>query len=317
MRIVELNGGLGNQMCQYVFGRFLEIHFDADVWYDLLYFETTDRHNGFELNKIFKNAKLKYINQLFDKDVWSNMVKIHVDSDAALKLPNILLDNGMDLALVADEYWHDGEAGLRFGYEFKGSVYSVFSILMTSPDSDLYKEFEKHKNIYFMGVWMCGKFIDSIKKEILEEFQFPELQDQQNIDYKEDILAQRISIGLHVRRGDFITVNKLLPNSRYAAAIDDVKSVLIDRNAGSASFYIFSDDIEWCKENFKELGFDENDYLVFIEGNDVDGKNYIDMQLMSYCDYLIHNAESTFCLGAEFASTKGTKRVVMRKRDFT
>lgn len=52
--------------------------------------------------------------------------------------------------------------------------------------------------------------------------------------------------------------------------------------------------------------------ITFIEENTVDARNYIDMQLMTYCDYLIHNHQSSFCLAAQMISEKKITRIPVK-----
>ena len=52
------------------------------------------------------------------------------------------------------------------------------------------------------------------------------------------------------------------------------------------TFFLFSDDMEWCKAHEKELGLDRAERKVYVEGN-IHGKNYIDLQLMSLCNIIL------------------------------
>ena len=54
MRIVYVNGGLGNQIFQYVFFRWLEVVTgESCVMDDGLFFGGSVPHNGYELEQIF------------------------------------------------------------------------------------------------------------------------------------------------------------------------------------------------------------------------------------------------------------------------
>lgn len=84
---------------------------------------------------------------------------------------------------------------------------------------------------------------------------------------------------------------------------------MVREQSPKPAFYVFSDDVSWCKENINKLGFSDQDNVVFIEGNEPSPRNYIDMQLMTYCDYLIHDNLSSFCLAASIISEKEIKRI--------
>ena len=54
MRIQLINGGLGNQVFQYIFMRFAERYSPGEVWYlDDSAFFLGRQHNGYELEKVF------------------------------------------------------------------------------------------------------------------------------------------------------------------------------------------------------------------------------------------------------------------------
>ena len=109
---------------------------------------------------------------------------------------------------------------------------------------------------------------------------------------KEMIGAVEEPIGLHIRRGDFLTNNANHNNltlEYYAEALDKFKS---DRNV-----IIFSDDTEWCKQ--QEL-FSGDKFLVSESGNP-----YVDLCLMSMCsDFIIAN--STFSWWGAWLANRGT-----------
>ena len=72
-------------------------------------------------------------------------------------------------------------------------------------------------------------------------------------------------------------------------------------------FYIFSDDIPYVRSHMEEYGFLPQDQYVFVEGNG-EGKNYIDMQLMSACRGMII-ANSSFSYLAALLNRRENKLV--------
>ena len=68
-------------------------------------------------------------------------------------------------------------------------------------------------------------------------------------------IKSKNSVAIHVRRVEY---NSKLNLNYYMKGIDFLKSKL-----ESPFFYVFSDDISWCKENFKDSKY------VFIEEEDV------------------------------------------------
>ena len=86
------------------------------------------------------------------------------------------------------------------------------------------------------------------------------------------------SVSIHVRRGDYLNeplLNGICDEQYYVAAIEEIKAMV-----DNPVFFIFSNDILWCKTHFNQIN------AVFVENNT--GKNsYRDMQLMSLCKHHI------------------------------
>ena len=67
------------------------------------------------------------------------------------------------------------------------------------------------------------------------------------------------------------------------------------------TLFVFSDDMEYCKNHVHEMGIEIPKETIFIEGND--GENaFRDLQLMSQCKYMI-NGNSSFCYLAALLNT--------------
>ena len=127
--------------------------------------------------------------------------------------------------------------------------------------------------IYYDGWWQNKRYfldtIDSIK------YYLPQL-DETNKRLMTEI-ATTDSVSLHVRRGDYLEPHNakqyggICTIEYYIDAIDIVK-----KHFERPQFYIFSNDIEWCKENLPV----EN--IVFVTNN-TGANSWIDMYLMSHC----------------------------------
>jgi hypothetical protein len=127
--------------------------------------------------------------------------------------------------------------------------------------------------IYYDGWWQDKRyFLDTIK-----ELHFVEpVLDETNISLLTDISSSD-SVSIHVRRGDYLEPKNakqyggICTLEYYKKAIAIIKSHYKDPN-----FYIFSNDIEWCKEN---LDIDKADFVNNNKGKD----SWLDMFLMSKC----------------------------------
>jgi hypothetical protein len=108
--------------------------------------------------------------------------------------------------------------------------------------------------------------------------------------WQSHIDADTSSVSLHIRRGDFLLTsraNGVKPHAGvctveyYRKAIDYMR-----QHVDAPNFYVFSDDIEWCKATF---GTESMNYIDCNHGCD----SWRDMKLMSMCRHHI-NANSTF-----------------------
>jgi hypothetical protein len=95
------------------------------------------------------------------------------------------------------------------------------------------------------------------------------------------------SISIHVRRGDYLSeeFKGLLKNKEYY--YNEIKK--IDNQKNITNILVFSDDIQWCKENIIDKR------IIYIEGQ----KDYEDLYLMSLCENNI-SSQSSFSWWAEF-----------------
>jgi hypothetical protein len=137
-------------------------------------------------------------------------------------------------------------------------------------------------------------FLDNIE-EIHKIFSFKqEVVDRVVKENIEILSSDRPKVSMHLRRGDYLKWPKhhpVLDISYFKKATQKFPS--------NSMFIVFSDDIEWCKDNFPD-----GDY-VFMEGK----KDYEDLCLMSLCD---HNciANSTFSWWGAWLNKNPEKIVV-------
>jgi hypothetical protein len=113
------------------------------------------------------------------------------------------------------------------------------------------------------------------------------------------------SVSIHVRRTDaldFKNPYKGICNlDYYNKAI-----ILLKKKISNPFFFVFSDDIEWCKENFNF-----SDPVCFVSGPDV--KDYEELILMSRCKNNII-ANSTFSWWGAWLNQNNDKIVIAPKQ---
>lgn len=275
MRIVNIRGGLGNQMFQYAFAIALKSKYpDENILIDTQLYSfplvksfqgNNFFHNGYEVEKIFPNAKLPIAS-------WREVAKV------SYYIPNYILNRAAKklLPLRKSEY------------------------IQSPTDSYVYNvdALEASDKSYYEGYWLSPKYFDGCKNDIYKVFQFPPFNTKENLRLEKE-LALDNSVTIHIRRGDFLNhpiYKDICTLDYYRKAIKESKRYIID-----PVFYIFSNDQTWCKENLKEVF--GNSIVEFVDNNKGD-ESYRDMQLMSLsrCNIL---ANSTFSWWGAYLNQRG------------
>lgn len=181
-------------------------------------------------------------------------------------------------------------------------------------DEDSFDEDSNYKgyDIVLDGFWQKWDYVKDNLPELLNIFKFDIKKKHETIKdcdklientlNKEFLIKNSYSTSIHVRRDDYLLYNdiyNILDKDYYLKAIDSELS----KNKHCV-FYVFSDDIEWCKDAFKDV---KN--LVFIK-NDPNNKysSLYDLYLMSICkNNIISN--STFSWWAAMLNKNNYKTI--------
>lgn len=267
MNIVVIFNGLGNQMSQYAF--YLSkrnISSNCHVIFDSA---SKNRHNGSELDRLFGVNYDNGIKGLFLK--FMLRVALHPFLNQ-LKIPQLL----------------------RIKVVREPSNYDYNPLLFDLSESE-------RGLCYYIGGWHSEKNFISVKDEIKSIFTFPETDDERCISFIDLIKSSPNSVSLHVRRGDYVNID---PNDFYqfggVSTLEYYQKAIrrMTEEVGKCTFFIFSNDLDWCKQEFKDLD------AYYVDCNS--GRNsWRDMYLMTLCKHHI-NANSTFSWwGAWLAEQNG------------
>ena len=142
--------------------------------------------------------------------------------------------------------------------------------------------------IYFKGFYQSEKYFEEVKEDVRKLFTFDlKKANVKSLQVMQQILYEDNSVSLHVRRGDYLnlkhwdSIGCVCQLPYYRNALLKIKSMVSE-----PVFYVFSDDIEWVKQN---LDLDNAIYVDWNNGRD----SWQDMMLMSCCrNHIICN--STF-----------------------
>ena len=148
------------------------------------------------------------------------------------------------------------------------------------------------KSYKLFGYWQNYEFLKSIESIIRKELGMSEDTKTKFFKMFPEIISD--SISLHVRRTDYLTSNGYHPIQPISYFENALKTI-----GDYDNLLIFSDDIEWCKENFHFKN------QKFITGNtDIE-----DLWLMSLCKHNIIS-NSSFSWWAAWLNNNQNKKII-------
>ena len=189
------------------------------------------------------------------------------------------------------------------GRKVNNYVDNIFRKVEFSPSIEtqfIYKE-PKHsynkipfkENMAIVGYFQSEKYFLQSEGLIRDMFS-PSVDTFEYIKKKYGNILKSNPTSIHIRRGDYLKFQNIHPSCTkeyYQNAISALDS--------GETFLVFSDDPEWCRENFNQKRF------VIVE-NELD---YIDMFLMAECKNNII-ANSSFSWWAAWLNSNKNKRII-------
>jgi len=163
--------------------------------------------------------------------------------------------------------------------------------------------------VYLRGYWQSERYFEDASDRIRQDLRFRAPATGGNAEILKEIAEQR-SVSLHVRRGDYLTDPAVLAMhgvcslDYYHRAVDYIR-----RNVPDPTFYLFSDDPGWVRENL-----DLRDRVRLLDHNGVDAPAE-DLRLMSRCAHHIV-ANSTFSWWGAWLNPDPHKIVIAPERWF-
>ncbi len=274
MRLVYINGGLGNQIFQYVFFRWLEIETgESCIIDDAAFFGSNVPHNGYELERLF-GVRKKRLSQFFPASAWQEMVE---QREKGIGIAQQILDAGNEIRVIRERYAKN--------ISFNGEL------ILVDETPQAVREVLSD-DCYYHGYWLGDAFWMDFPNVILTELVFPEIEDERNRALAERMSAERDSTAVHIRRGDMVQLGWATSPEWYRAALAKAEAIWQPEH-----YYLFSDDLAWCVAHMEELGLvGVRDRLVVVDGNKGD-QAYVDMQIMSLCAHRLI-PRSSFSLAA-------------------
>jgi Glycosyl transferase family 11 len=177
-------------------------------------------------------------------------------------------------------------------------------LVINTVGRDLYRS-----NLLFEGYWQSYLYFANYEKQLREDFQFKNsIFNSTDSKVKSLIcnISSNNSVMLNVRRTDYLNTD-----FHGVMGLDyfDKAMKLIEDRVANTTYFIFSDDIDWCRENFKQ----KNIVIVDHAYKGDKFSNYL--ELMSICKhYIIPN--STFAWWSAWLNQDSKKIVIAPKTWF-
>ena len=167
---------------------------------------------------------------------------------------------------------------------------------------------EFSKNSFLEGYWGNENYFKDIRDVLLSDLQIKSNYESRLFHLLRNEISQPGSVSIHIRRGDYLenknqAIFLNLDLSYYVQAIELIKMKVL-----TPKFFIFSDDINWAKENLPVSSIN----VVYInEAKSL--KDFEELMLMSYCSHNII-ANSTFSWWAAWLNRNNDKIVIQPQK---
>ena len=217
MIIVQVAGGLGNQMQQYaLYRKFVRIGREARL--DFSWFQELEGKCD-EAVTTKRKLELAYFDRLVYEECTKEEREELIGSDGLTgKLRRKLLPSTV-------KWFHESK--------------------MYHP------ELLDFEDMYLSGYFACEKYYSDILYDLREKIRFPESGNPLNRQMAEE-MKNCDSVSVHIRRGDYLNPENagmfggICTEAYYAGALKMLKEEVPD-----AHFYLFSDDIPYVKAHFR------------------------------------------------------------------
>jgi len=263
MTTIKIKGGLGNQLFQYAFGRYISVKRGGELILDAdAVVAKGDTYRQYSLNHFNIKARIATFEEVKRYKCFSEIIS---------KI-------------------------------FKGFKAKVFRIQNIGWNPRILNSTQK----YFDGYWQSCKYADPIRDELLGELMLKKPMSNISLDVLGKINNVN-AVSLHIRRGDYVTntktskIHNICDLEYYSKAIKNIAE-----KVDNPTFFIFSDDIEWVKENLK-TGYP----FFFVSKPGM--KDYEELILMSKCKNNII-ANSSFSWWGAWLNNNPEKIVITPKK---
>jgi hypothetical protein len=277
MLIVNLLGGLGNQMFQYAFGQALSARLQKPVKYSV--HQLLDRPA--DASHTFRNYELDIFN-----------ASINIATNSELQLFGL-----MPATKVS-----------ALGYKVYRRIVKVRRFVEKNDFGYDESVFQQAGYVYYDGYWQNENYFKPYQELLRAQLQLRNPLSGDNLAIANHIKTAPVPVSLHVRRGDYISnananrAHGICSPEYYEKAVE-----LLQARLGAIQLFIFSDEPDWVQDNMNFEG-----PATYVSHNT--GKaSAEDMRLMSLCQHNII-ANSSFSWWGAWLNQNPNKLVIAPKQ---
>ena len=263
MVISHLSGGFGNQLFSYAFAYAVAKARGEELWID-----TSIQDSDW----FFRNPDILNLNIKFDKRL-------------SYKIGRSKLDKILNR--------------IRFRSAIGWNTKIIKESDIPNVDGWFSTCVNQKGNIYIKGNWSCEEQFITAKSDILDMYSFNNSLSLGAQKVADEISSQKVSVGLHYRRGDYVKIG-IVPSPDY---FFDAMSSMSSR-FNNPVFYCFSEEIDWVKKQFEGLPYD-----IRYPEYDSDNSSLEDFRLYSMCKHQIASNSSYSWWGA-YLNTNENKYII-------
>jgi hypothetical protein len=274
--IVRQYGGIGNQLFQYVIGRYYAKKYGAAL-------------------RIVTDTPARAVSYGHPRPPLLSNFAIAAQVEQISTFERLFLSLSAPLELVTRPFRYI--ARIQVIREVQPQPFTF------SPDLHLD---ERTRRLYLVGLWQCCPPVQLMESELRSELSFRHQPRGQSVETARQIRAARKSVSLHLRRGDYLAhfgSDFVLTNEYYVKAMAQMRNRL-----GKTTFFVFSDDQEFASQFVLN-----NPDCALVSHNNKSESAHEDLRLMSLCENHII-ANSTFSWWGAWLNCRTTKYVIAPKQ---
>ena len=202
-------------------------------------------------NQLFQYSFALYLKKFNKKEVLLDTNEFnYVNHHSGLELNKLIYNEFSSISFIK-----------HFKYRISKSLYRYKFYKQEISDVNKLPSIEEFENIeYFDGYWQTYSMVNKVQDELFKSLRPLKINGLKINDN---------SVGIHVRRGDYLNSKEIYMGScnieYYKTAVEILNEKMLE-----PEFYIFSDDIPWCKQNFdfiknkKFVDFNDSSFEDFI-----------------------------------------------------